>query len=178
MAAARPDKAAMLAALPVKAGEDPFAVTIGGFYRRWFNLVDDLQPMLDTVPTLKGTEDEEWVPAWSAVAERYERDAEAALARGDKAAARTAFLHAKTYLSIARFPCPYRSGSSICPAEMGPLKAQAYERYLECFRRAAEFLPNPPQTLRVTRDGREATGHLRVPPGASASKPVPAVNTP
>jgi len=38
-----PDKAAILAKLPVRPDEDPFSVTIGGFYRRWFNLIDDLQ---------------------------------------------------------------------------------------------------------------------------------------
>jgi len=43
----------MMAALPVRPGEDPFVVAMGGFYRRWFNLVDDLRPLLDTVPTLE-----------------------------------------------------------------------------------------------------------------------------
>ena len=104
------DKAAQMAALPIRADEDPFVVAIGGFYRRWFNLVDDLQPMLDTVATLKGTEDEDWVPAWSAVAAKFETEAEAALQRGDKAAARNSFIHAKTYYSLARFPAPYHSG--------------------------------------------------------------------
>ena len=106
--AANKDKVAMLAALPVRADEDPFVVAIGGFYRRWFNLVDDLQPVLDTVAALKGTEDEDWVPAWSAVAARYENEAEAALRRGDRASARSAFLQAKTYYSLARFPAPDR----------------------------------------------------------------------
>ncbi len=78
MSAGISDKAAILAKLPVRPDEDPFAVTIGGFYRRWFNLIDDLQLLIDTVATLKGTEDEDWVPAWSAVAARYEKEAEAA----------------------------------------------------------------------------------------------------
>ena len=56
---------------------------------------------------LKGTEDEDWVPVWSAVAAPIEKQAEEALARGDKAAARRLFLEAKTYYSIARFPAPY-----------------------------------------------------------------------
>jgi len=55
-----------------------FVVGTGGFYRRWFNLVDDIQPIIDTVATLKATEDEDWVPLWSAVADRYEREAVAA----------------------------------------------------------------------------------------------------
>jgi hypothetical protein len=96
---ARADKAAMLAALPAQAGEDPFVVAMGGFYRRWFNLVDDLQPILDTVATLKATEDEDWVPAWSAVAGGYEAEAAAALARGDRAEVRRLFLQAKSYYS-------------------------------------------------------------------------------
>jgi dienelactone hydrolase len=169
------DKAAILASLPVKPDEDPFVVAIGGFYRRWFNLLDDLQPLLGTVKRLEGTEDEMWVPAWSAVAQRFETEAQAALARGDRAVARRGFLEAKTYYSLARFPAPYRSGSPICPAEMGPLKAEAYERYLQCFHRAAELLETPPETLRVARGQHEAMGYLRIPRNASASKRVPAV---
>ena len=170
-----PDKTAMLAKLPVRPDEDPFVVAIGGFYRRWFNLVDDLQPMLDTVATLKGTEDEDWVPAWSAVAARYEKDAEAALQRGDKQVARNAFVQAKSYYSIARFPSPYRGGSAICPPAMSTIKAESYHKYLACFERASALLDAPPELVRIRRDGREAVGHLRLPRGASAAQPVPAV---
>jgi pimeloyl-ACP methyl ester carboxylesterase len=171
----QPARARQLAALPVQPGEDPFSVANGGFYRRWFNLVDDIQPIVDTAKALKSTEDEDWVPAWSAVADSYEQDAQAAAARGDRQAARSAYLHAKTYLSIARFPAPYHSGSAICPATMGPIKARAYERYLECFRKATALLDRPPELVRVQRDGMEAVGHLRTPPTASASRRVPAV---
>jgi dienelactone hydrolase len=175
MAEKKVDKAAQLAKLPVRADEDPFVVAIGGFYRRWFNLVDDLQPMLDTVPTLKGTEDEDWVPAWSAVGAGYEKEADAALAKGDKTAARSALAHARTYYSIARFPAPYRGGSAICPPTMSPIKAAAYDRYLECFRRATELREGHQEIVKVQRDGKEATGYLRLPPGASAARKVPAI---
>ncbi len=175
MAIGAMSKADLMANLPVQPGEDPFIVVMGGFYRRWFNLLDDLQPLLETVPTLKGTEDEEWVPAWSAVAERYEKEAEAALRGGDHAGTRRAFLQAKTYYSIARFPCPYHSGSAFCPAEMGPLKRQAYGKYLETFQRAAQLSDPAPEVVRVVRDGREAVGYLRIPAGPSASCRVPAV---
>lgn len=175
MAVGTTDKAAIMAGLPVRPGEDPFVVAMGGFYRRWFNLLEDLRPLMDTVAVLKGTEDEEWVPAWSAVAARHEAEAEAALRGGDQDGARRAFLQAKSYYSIARFPCPYHSGSAFCPAEMGPLKRPAYEKYLETYRRAAEFLDPPQETLRVARDGREAVGYLRLPPGASSAARVPAV---
>ena len=175
MAALKTDKAAILASLPVKPNEDPFAVTIGGFYRRWFNLVDDLQVLIDTVKTIKSTEDEDWVPAWSAVAARYEKGAETAMKDGDRPGARAAFLQAKSFYSLARFPAPYHSGSAICPPNMSPLKAESYQRYLECYRRAAELLETPPEAVRVARDGKEATGYLRLPKGASASARVPAV---
>lgn len=173
--AAQNNKAAILASLPVRPDEDPFSVTIGGFYRRWFNLLDDLQPMLDTVATLKSTEDEEWVPAWSAVAARFEKAGDAALTRGDKTNARRNFLEAKTYYSLARFPAPYHSGSAICPPEMSPIKARSYEKYLECFHKATALREGKQETITVARDGKKAVGYLRLPKGASAQNKVPAV---
>jgi fermentation-respiration switch protein FrsA (DUF1100 family) len=171
----RSDKAEILARLPVRGSEDPFSVTIGGFYRRWFNLIDDLQVLIHTVKALKGTEDEDWVPAWSAVAGRYEKEAEALLAKRRRAEARNALLQAKSFYSIARFPAPYHSGSPICPPNMSPVKARAYERYLECYRRATELLPEAPRVIKVRRNGKEAAGYLRLPKRASRSRKVPAV---
>jgi fermentation-respiration switch protein FrsA (DUF1100 family) len=173
-----PDKAAILAKLPVRPDEDPLSVTIGGFYRRWFNLIDDLQLLIDTVATVKGTEDEAWVPVWSAVAQRYVKEAEAHLKKRKRADARNAFLQAKSFYSIARFPAPYHSGSAICPPDMSPIKAEAYQRYLECYRRATELIANPPEVVRVARSGKEANGLLRLPAGIKAGaskKKVPAV---
>ena len=169
------DKAAILASLPVRGDENPFAVTIGGFYRRWFNLVDDLQALIDTVATIKSTEDEDWVPAWSAVAERFESKANEALARGDKANARKNFLEAKTFYSLARFPAPYHSGSAICPPDMSPIKAESYQKYLNCFHKATALRDEAQIELRIKRDGKEAVGYLRLPKGASAKNKVPAV---
>ncbi len=169
------EKAAILATLPVRPDENPFAVTIGGFYRRWFNLVDDLQALIDTVATIKSTEDEDWVPAWSAVAERFETQANTALARGDKANARKNFLEAKTFYSLARFPAPYHSGSAICPPDMSPIKAQSYQKYLDCFHKATALRDEAQEVLKVRRDGKEAVGYLRLPKGASAKNKVPAV---
>ena len=175
MTMAAQDKVAILASLPVRPDEDPFSVTIGGFYRRWFNLVDDLQALIDTVATIKSTEDEDWVPAWSAVAERFETQAITALARGDKANARKNFLEAKTFYSLARFPAPYHSGSAICPPDMSPLKAHSYQKYLDCFHKATALRDAPQEVLKVRRDGKEAVGYLRLPKGASAKNKVPAV---
>jgi fermentation-respiration switch protein FrsA (DUF1100 family) len=55
------------------------------------------------------------------------------------------------------------------------MKREAYERYLECWRKAAALLDRQPETIRVTRNGMEAVGYLRAPPNASASNRVPAV---
>ena len=169
------DKAAILAALPVRADENPFAVTIGGFYRRWFNLVDDLHALIETVATIKSTEDEDWVPAWCAVGERFEKKADEALARGDKAGARKNYIEAKTFYSLARFPAPYHGGSAICPPDMSPIKARSYQRYLDCFKKATALRDESQIELRIKRDGKEAVGYLRLPKGASAKHKVPAV---
>jgi len=169
------DKAAILAALPVRPDENPHAVTIGGFYRRWFNLVDDLQALIDTVAHINSTEDEEWVPAWSAVAERFEKKADEALARGNRAEARKNYLEAKTFYSIARFPAPYHGGSNICPPQMSDIKARSYQRYLDCFHKATALRDEPQIELRIKRDGKEAVGYLRLPKGVSAKNKVPAV---
>jgi pimeloyl-ACP methyl ester carboxylesterase len=168
-------KVEALGSLPVRPGEDPFSVTIGGFYRRWFNLLDDIDLLCDTVASLTGTEDEDWVPAWSSVAERYAAEADTALSRGDRAGARHLLLQAKSYYSLARFPSPYHSGSAFAPAKMGELKARAYADYLECYRRASELSDSPPEIVRVEREGYESSGYLHLPRDASASQPVPAV---
>ena len=127
LAAGGKDKAAILASLPMRADEDPFVVGIGGFYRRWFNLIDDMQLLIDTVAKIKSTEDEDWVPVWSAVGAEYVKKGDALLARKDKTGARQAYIQGKTYYSLARFPSPYWSGSSICPPDMSTIKAQSYE---------------------------------------------------
>ena len=167
------DRAAILASLPMRADEDPFVVAIGGFYRRWFNLIDDMQLLIDTVAKIKSTEDEDWVPVWSAVGAEYEKKGDALLARKDKTGARQAYVQAKTYYSLARFPSPYWSGSPICPPTMSPIKAQSYEDYLRCYEKSAALLPDPPETIVVTKNGMKATGFLRLPKGASKSNKVP-----
>jgi hypothetical protein len=109
------------------------------------------------------------------VAARYEKDADAALKRGDQETARNGFIQAKTYYSLARFPAPYHSGSPICPPSMSKLKEESYNKYLDCFRRATELRKGSHEVVRVARDGKEAVGYLRIPAGASASNKVPAV---
>lgn len=164
-----------LSDLPVRADEDPFTVAVGGFYRRWFNLLDDIGLLKTTVAGLTDTVDEEWVPVWSGVARQHVDQAEAELSRGDRTAARRGFLQAKTYYSIGRFPSPYHSGTSFAPATMGPLKSECYENYLECFARASELSDVGHETVTVTAGEHSAAGYLYLPSGASATSPVPGV---
>ena len=97
---------AAIETLPLAPGEDPFVVEHGGFYRRWFSMVEDVDLLKRTVASLKGTTDNLWVPAWRDIGKRYEKEAEQLRAQGDKAGARRKFLEAKSYYSIARFPGP------------------------------------------------------------------------
>lgn len=168
-------RADRLAHLPVKADEDPFTVAVGGFYRRWFSLVDDIDVLTDTVAKLTDTVDEAWVPVWSEVAGRHAEQAEDALAAGDTQKARRLFLQAKTYYSLGRFPSPYHSGTPFAPAVMGPLKAECYANYLESFRRASELSDTRRESVTIERGEFSATGYLYLPDGASPSHPVAAV---
>ena len=173
MADAGSDRAAILARLPVRADEDPFVVAIGGFYRRWFNLVDDLQLMIDTVAKIKSTEDEDWVPAWSAVAARIRKGRRcAARKRGDKTARATAYIQAKTYYSLARFPSPYWSGSTICPPTMSPIKAQSYDRLPALLPASATALlaDQARKSSSVRATARKRPAYLRLPKGASKAE--------
>ena len=63
----------ILDTLPLAPSEDPFVVEHGGFYRRWFYMIDDLQLLQDTVATLKGTTDDLWVPVWRGGSEKNSR---------------------------------------------------------------------------------------------------------
>ena len=83
--------------LPFAPSEDPFAVEHGGFYRRWFSMIEDMEELKNAVASLKGTTDDLWVPLWRGIGARYEEQAEAFAARGETTAAREKFLLAKTY---------------------------------------------------------------------------------
>jgi pimeloyl-ACP methyl ester carboxylesterase len=127
------------------------------------------------VARLEDTVDEEWVPVWSEVAHRHVVQAEDALAAGDQTTARQLFLQAKTYYSIGRFPSPYHGGTPFSPPDMGPLKAECYDRYLECFRRASELTDTRRETVTIEHGGYSAAGYLYLPTDASSDVPVPAV---
>ena len=90
--------------LPFAPSEDPFVVEHGGFYRRWFSMIDDIEILKKTVFSLKTTTDESWVPAWSSVGKQYEDDGELLLEKGDIQEGQKKLLQAKSFYSISRFP--------------------------------------------------------------------------
>ncbi len=95
-----------LAELPFEPSEDPFVVEHGGFYRRWFHTIEDLDLLKSTAASLKGTTDDLWVPPWREIGKRYEDEAEALAADGKGEEACEKFLQAKKFSSLARFPNP------------------------------------------------------------------------
>lgn len=153
---------ATIEALPMAPGEDPFVVEHGGFYRRWFSMVEDIGLLKRTVASLKGTTDDLWVPPWREIGRRYEREAEALLAKGDKAGARAKFLEAKSYYSIARFPHP-----------LTPLKEEVNQDCIRAYLRACEFLDPPLELVKVACEGKSITSHFRAPKGSGPGRKVP-----
>ena len=84
---------------------------------------------LATAQRITNADAESWYSAWSALAEQVQREAESALEKGDRAAARNAFLRACTYHRAPLFI-------------MGPKHPDFYRHWQNmqsCFRRAAEL---------------------------------------
>ena len=150
--------------LPFAPSEDPFVVEHGGFYRRWFSMIEDIEELKSAVASLKGTTDNLWVPVWREIGARYEEQAEESAASGDTTAAREKFLLAKTYYSLARFPRP-----------LTPLKEQANRDCIRAYLRSCEYLDPPLEVVGVECAGERITSHFRAPKEASAANPAPAV---
>ncbi len=150
--------------LPFAPSEDPFVVEHGGFYRRWFSMIEDIEELKGAVASLKGTTDDLWVPVWRGLGARYEDQAEESAASGDTSAAREKFLLAKTYYSLARFPRP-----------LTPLKEQADRDCIRAYLRACEYLDPPLEVVGVACAGERITSHFRAPKEADAENPAPAV---
>ncbi|MFC1491592.1 prolyl oligopeptidase family serine peptidase [Nitrospinota bacterium] len=156
--------ASILESLPIAPSENPFVIEHGGFYRRWFSMIDDLQLLKDTVVTLKGTTDDLWVPVWRGIGRRFEDEAEQLAAKEEGAVARAKFLQAKTFYSIARFPRP-----------LTPLKEEVNLDCIRVYLRSCEFLEPPLEVVSVECEGNSIISHFRAPESAVPDSPAPAV---
>ena len=50
------------------AGENPYIVEHGGFYRRWIPMLPDLEDLITTVKKITTTTEEIWIPIWQEIA--------------------------------------------------------------------------------------------------------------
>jgi len=132
--------------------ENPFVVQHGGFYRRWFSMIDDLEVLTETVAKLKGSTEDLWVPVWQEVGNRYESEGDAFEAAGDLDAARTAFLQAKTYFAIGRFP-----------RELSPVKAAISNDCARAYRKACAHLDPPVEIVEIPYGDQVIRTHFRTP---------------
>lgn len=150
-----------IAELPHLPGESPFVVARGGFYRRWLQMIDDIEELENIVKTLLDTTENNWVPVWRKTGLNYEKLGDEAAKSGDWEASRRLYLQAKTYYSIARFP-----------AEITPLKKAASDDCVRAYRKACKHIDPPLETMEVNCEGLTIRAHFRTP---KTDAPVPAV---
>ncbi len=141
--------------------EDPFVVAHGGFYRRWFSMIEDIDELKATVAKLDGTTEDRWVPVWRQPAERHEARGDELVAAGDLSGAREAYLQAKTYFAIGRFPGEITEAKRAISADC----ARAY-------RKACANLDPPLEVVEFQHREQTITAHFRAP---ADGRPVPAV---
>ncbi len=141
--------------------EDPFVVQNGGFYRRWLAMVDDLDELKQAVAGLEGTTQDKWVPVWRPLARRHEDRGDELEAAGDHEGARRAYLQAKTYYAIGRFP-----------GEITELKREVSDDCARAYRKACAHLEPPVEVVEFEHQGQTVRAHFRAP---AADGPVPAV---
>ena len=143
--------------------EDPFVVQHGGFYRRWFSMIDDIEELKATVAKLTGTTQDLWVPVWHERGREYEDEGDHLEESGDHQAARAAYLQAKTYYAIGRFP-----------RELTEVKQAISEDCARAYRKASAHLDPPLQIVEIEHDGQTIVTHYRAPANATADAPAAA----
>lgn len=141
--------------------EDPFTVVHGGFYRRWFSMIDDVDELKGAVARLEGTTQDKWVPVWQEVGARYEEEGDRLEAEGDVDGARRAYLQAKTYFAIGRFP-----------GEVSDVKRAISDDCARAYRKACAHLDPPVEVVEFDHEGKTIRAHFRAPHGEG---PFPAV---
>ena len=151
----------LISELPHKPGENPFLVARGGFYRRWLQMINDLDLLEKTVATLTSTLDTNWVPAWRKIGKQFESLGDIEEKKGNKMQARELFLQAKTFYSIGRFP-----------AEVSTLKAEVSRDCVRAYKKASKHLNPPIQDLEIDCEGIKIKAHYRTP---KSETKVPAV---
>lgn len=125
------------------------------FYLAWIigrEIYDgaDRDECMDTAVRIKDADSESWYTEWSALAERVEAQAEAALSAGDNETARKAYLRACTYHRAPLFI-------------MGQKHADFYthwQRMQNCFRKAAGLFSPAIEPIQIPFQGQMLEGYL------------------
>ena len=144
--------------------EDPFIVQHGGFYRRWFSMIDDINELKATVAKLEATTEDKWVPVWRERGRYHEDEGDRLEAAGDFESSRREYLQAKTYYAIGRFP-----------GEITDLKAEVSADCARAYRKACAHLDPPVDIIEIPHQGQTIVAHYRAPHGATADSTVAAV---
>ena len=147
--------------LPHVPGENPFIVARGGFYRRWLQMIDNLDEFEGVVAELETTLQHDWVPKWRELGRKYENLGDEAELTGNHQDARHQFLLAKTFYAIGRFP-----------SEITDLKKEISADCSRAYQKASKHLDPALEVVEIVCDDLSIKAHFRVP---EQSAPVPAV---
>jgi esterase FrsA len=115
----------------------------------------------EALANLHSLDRDDWAAAWSAIAERYAQRAKNEEAGSKNKDAQADYLLAWRYYNFARWPVPNSPG-----------KQKAYQNALAAFRDYARFLDPPLELVRISFEGKEIVGYLRLPNGV---RPAPLV---
>ena len=147
--------------LPHVPGENPFIVARGGFYRRWLQMIDNLDEFEGVVAELETTLQHDWVPKWRELGKKYENLGDESELTGNHQDARHQFLLAKTFYAIGRFP-----------SEITDLKKEISADCSRAYQKASKHLDPALEVVEIVCDDLSIKAHFRVP---EQSAPVPAV---
>jgi esterase/lipase len=124
-------------------------------------MIDDISELETTVSSLEGTTQDKWVPVWEEVGRRHEAAGDRLEDAGDHDASRKAYLQAKTYYAIGRFP-----------GEVSEVKRKISDDCARAYRKACAHLDPPVEVVEFEHKGKTIRAHYRVP---HSGTPVPAV---
>ena len=147
--------------LPNIPGENPFIVARGGFYRRWIQMIDNIEEFELTVKQLDTTLQTNWVPVWRQVGRKFEKLGDEAEKAGNFEDARNQYLLAKTHYAIGRFP-----------SEITDLKREISQDCSRAYEKACKHLEPKIEIAEIVCSGLTIRAHFRVP---KCDSPVPAV---
>ncbi len=145
----------------IESDENPFVVSPRGFYRRWLMTLDDHDEVERLVGSLEASTEDKWVPVWRTAGRTYEEAGDRLAADKDHDGARRAYLTAKTYYAIARFPW-----------ELSPLKREVSADCARAFRKANAHVDPPMHFVEIPCEGKSIRAFYRAP---RAARKVPAI---